>query len=173
MDLQYEDIVKSDLELMWIIDDWLKNQIFITTNFSKFVNKNPMYDICSSVWVASIIGLIEIGLPHFWIVSMNLTLCAVLNKLFAVKRPVEYDRRLQPLTDLNAERFGFPSIESYMSVVVFGHLCYVYRSLTLIILGTTMCFLIGTSRIFSRSRFPHQIVGSWILGIFGIFMVII
>ena len=85
-----------------------------------------------------------------------------------VKRPIDYDENLKPSTDVNTERFGFPSIESYMSVVVLGHWWLQSLSLTFLALATILCFIIGTTRVMARSRFPHQIIGSWLLGFFGL-----
>jgi len=55
-----------------------------------------------------------------------------------------------------------------MSVVVMGHLFLSLNSLTLLPIGIVVCFVVGVSRIFSRARFPHQIVGSWGLGFLGL-----
>lgn len=81
---------------------------------------------------------------------------------------MEYDSRLQPLTEINAESFGFPSLESYMSVVIMGHLFFSLKSILLLPLGLLVVFVVGFTRVYSCSRFPHQVVGSWLLGFFGL-----
>lgn len=55
-----------------------------------------------------------------------------------------------------------------MSVIVIGNLLLLNRNLLLVPFGLFTIIVLGFSRIYSRSRFPHQIVGSWILGIFGL-----
>lgn len=56
-----------------------------------------------------------------------------------------------------------------MSVVIIGHLC-IYHSLFLLFpLGTLLILVIGMSRVYSRARFPHQIIGSWITGALGLY----
>lgn len=55
-----------------------------------------------------------------------------------------------------------------MSVVIMGHLSMHFQSVFMIPASILICFLVGFSRIYSRARFPHQIVGSWILGAMGL-----
>lgn len=86
------------------------------------------------------------------------------------KRPVEYDRRLKPMTDLMAESYGFPSLESHMSVVIMGHYFMSYNTLLLLPVAFIIMLAVGFSRLYSRARFPHQIVGSWITGFCGLLL---
>lgn len=110
-------------------------------------------------------------MPHqFLTLSYLIGVHAALRRLLEVQRPYEFDINLQPLTDTNPEVYAFPSLESYMSVVVFGHIFLATKNVFLLPLFAILTFLIGFSRIYSRSRFPHQIVGSWALGIFGLMM---
>ena len=74
---------------------------------------------------------------------------------------------MKPLTDTNAESFGFPSLESYMAVVISLSLAEKFPYLWYYIIATILTFLIGFSRIYSRARFPHQIAGSYMLGYVG------
>lgn len=55
-----------------------------------------------------------------------------------------------------------------MSVVIMGHLFLSFKSIWLLPLGAIVVFIIGFSRVYSRSRFPHQIVGSWLAGLVGL-----
>jgi ADP-dependent phosphofructokinase/glucokinase len=55
-----------------------------------------------------------------------------------------------------------------MAVVVMGHLCLSLWSLGLIPVAILVVLLVGFSRVYSQSRFPHQIVGSWISGLIGL-----
>jgi len=55
-----------------------------------------------------------------------------------------------------------------MSVVIIGHLLMCYPSVVGLVVGLPTVFVIGFSRVYSRSRFPHQIVGSWFLGVLGL-----
>lgn len=135
------------------------------------VNRHPWNDICSVIWLISFVGLLEIGRLHFWVVIINLGIAALLRKLIQAKRPVEYDLSLQPMTDRGALSFAFPSLESYMSVVILGHIAVHlpnYGLLLWIPFSLGLTFIIGVSRLYARSRFPHQIVGSWFLGVIGL-----
>lgn len=55
-----------------------------------------------------------------------------------------------------------------MSVVVLGHLLVVWRSLLFLPVALLVVLLVGFTRVYSRSRFPHQVVGSWLLGVVGL-----
>lgn len=135
------------------------------------VNRHPWNDICSVIWVISFVGWLEIGRLHFWVVIINLGIASLLKKIIQAKRPVEYDLSLQPITDRGALSFAFPSLESYMSVVILGHIAAHlpnYGLLLWIPFSIGLTFIIGVSRLYARSRFPHQILGSWFLGIIGL-----
>lgn len=122
----YEDVVQKDLELLWSIQDYCYRTPWINSSLARIVSKNPLKDIVIILWGCFAIGLFDIGAKHFWLVTINATvafgklvdalLCFVLviflpfwivaRKLIEAKRPVEYDIRLQPMTDLNAESYG-------------------------------------------------------------------
>lgn len=91
----------------------------------------------------------------------------MIRKLLEAKRPLEFDRRFKPLTDTNAESFGFPSLESYMAVVISLALAEKFPYLWFYCVAFVVTFLVGFTRIFSRARFPHQIAGSYMLGYVG------
>lgn len=55
-----------------------------------------------------------------------------------------------------------------MSVVITGHFFVAYQYVLLIPLGIFISALIGFSRLYSRSRFPHQVVGSYLSGFVGL-----
>ena len=138
---------------------------------SNIVSKHPWNDICSVIWVISFLAILEIGRLHFWVVIINLGIAALLRKFIQAKRPVEYDRSLQPMTDRGALSYAFPSLESYMSIVVLGHIGAHLPSAALFLwapFSVGVTFVIGLSRLYAKSRFPHQIVGSWILGGVGL-----
>ena len=105
---------------------------------------------------------------HGTLVKAHYLTLLVLRKLLAVRRPAEYDASLQPSTDLHPESYAFPSLESYMSIVIIGHLMLHYKSLIFFLFGSLLIFVIGISRLHSKSRFFHQILGSWILGLLGL-----
>lgn len=112
--------------------------------------------------------MFEVGTKHFWVVTINFFTVIPLRLILEVKRPVEYDERLKPRTDLSADSFAFPSTESYLSVVIMGHLFLALKTLWFLPIALIVVFLVGFSRIYSRARFPHQILGSYFLGFLGL-----
>ena len=101
-------------------------------------------------------------------IQIYIYIYTVIRKILEVKRPVEYDPRLRPTTDTNAESYGFPSIESYMSVIVFGLLIKHFQSNLFTLISLCCIFIVGFSRVYTCARFPHQIIGSWLLGFVGL-----
>jgi membrane-associated phospholipid phosphatase len=170
----FQELIRKDLVLLWKIQDYVYNWPSLDVGMAKIVSKWPWKDICTVIWLFCTIGTIEFKGRHFFLVIMNLAACFIARKLIAAKRPVEYDIRLQPLTDLGEESYGFPSIESYMSVVIMLDLTHLIKpfafKLLFFILALVVIFLVGFSRIYTRSRFPHQVAGSWILGFIGLIL---
>ena len=171
---QYAKLVERDLALLWQIQDYIYRHPQLDSRLASMVSKHPWRDVCMVIWLFAGLGVyFDVGIHqqhHFWMITFNLLASFVARKLLRAKRPVEYDERLQPMTDLAAESFGFPSLEAYMSVVIMGHFT-LHTSLPLMLLPSlVVVFLIGFSRVYTRARFPHQIVGSWVLGLFGLSM---
>lgn len=166
--ITYEELIEMDTKLLWAIQDYVFRRRWIDKRMAKIVSKYPYYDIGLLIWLVSVVGVFEIGKRHFWVVGINLGACFVLRKLVAAKRPVEVDIRLQPTTDIHPDSYGLPSIESYMSVVIVGHIFLRTGSWLFLPFGVIVTLLIGFSRVYSRARFPHQIVASWALGFVGL-----
>lgn len=172
MSESFQELIRRDLVLLWKIQDYVYNWPSLDIGMAKIVSKWPWRDVCAVIWLFSAIGTIEFKGRHFFLVIMNLCVCFIARKAIAAKRPVEYDIRLQPLTDLGEESYGFPSIESYMSVVIMLDLTHLIKpfifKLLFFFLALFVIFVVGFSRIYTRSRFPHQVAGSWILGFIGL-----
>lgn len=128
----------------------------------------PRY--CINVYLFFILGVLEIGHNHFWLCAVNLSTSFAIRKLLGAKRPVEYNRALMPITDIAAESYGLPSLESHMSVVVMGHLFMHFKSILFAPIALIIVFIVGFSRLYSKSRFVHQVIVSWISGVFGLFV---
>lgn len=92
----------------------------------------------------------------------------VLRQIIQAPRPFEYDKRLKPLADRYASSYGFPSLESYMMVIISGYITWKVPSCILILLFMCLTLFIGVTRIYAGSRFFHQILGSWLLGLLGL-----
>ena len=157
-----------DVKLLWAIQDWVYRRRWLDSRMSKIVSKYPMYDIGIVIWLVAIVGVYEIGKRHFWVVTINLIASFVLRKMIAAKRPVEYDSRLQPTTDIHPDSYGFPSLESHMGVVIVGHIFLRTWSWVFLLFGIALVLLISFSRVYSRARFPHQVVASWLSGFVGL-----
>lgn len=168
MSSSYREMLERDTQLLWSIQDYFRKRKWLDVRMSQIISKNPWQDVVIVVWFFSAIALVEIGFLHFWVTAANLLFALMMRNLFQATRPMEIDRRLQPLTDTNAESYGFPSVETYMAVVVMGHLTVYFQSIMFVPIAFVVVFIVGVSRLYSRSRFPHQIFASWFLGIVGL-----
>lgn len=162
-----DQLIRNDLYRL----RWLLHYINSSTSISQFLNqitsKHPFHDISSIIWLFASIGVYLIGFKHFFIVSINLVLVTFLKFAIQSKQPVEYDKRLRPLTNIS-DNYGLPSLECHMGVVILFHISYHYNYYLLYLLNSMIVFVIGLSRIYSRSRFPFQIICSWATGIIGL-----
>ena len=165
-----EELQLRDVEFLWSIQDYVYRWPALDMRMSMLVSKQPWNDIGLVMWLVALVGCIEIGVRHFWVVTVNIGAAFVANRMIRSKRPVEYDARLQPTTDLHPDSYGLPSLESYMSVVVVGHFFKSTQSWLFLLLGVPLALLIGFSRVYSRARLPHQIVASYVLGLVGLLL---
>jgi hypothetical protein len=159
------EIVKYDINLIWKIRKFLDN-INIGYFLRQFISNNPYKDISLITWTATIFGWYEFGIKMVWLTILNFFFICFLRSMIQAPRPFEYDINLKPRSDRSQTSYGCPSIESYMSVITFGYISYrighgniLYHFITFFI-----SFFIGLTRIYSGSRFVHQICISWLLG---------
>jgi hypothetical protein len=161
-------LIEWDLQIIFRVQKFMRRHPSLDRWFGNIVSKHPWQDICCLIWGLFAVGCYELGIRHFYVVMANLFSCYVLRKLIAAKRPVEYDIRLQPTTDMAAESYGLPSIESYMTVVIMGHLWYHFKSIWLFLLSVGLYLIIAFSRVYAKSRFVYQVAISGVLGLVGL-----
>jgi hypothetical protein len=117
----YSEVVEADMAFTrWVLDVRQKH-----APFRKFMNAvtshHPLKDVGLVIWVVGIIAVRDLGYPFLWTLVAHIVVCSVLQAMLSIRRPADVDPSLRPfvLTDLN-EYAGFPSLESVLSVVVFG-----------------------------------------------------
>lgn len=72
MSKKFDDVIQKDLQLMWSIQEYCHENIWIHENLAKIVSKNPLKDVVIIIWIFFIFGVIEVGISHFWVVMINL-----------------------------------------------------------------------------------------------------
>ena len=89
------------------------------------ISKKPGTDVVLILYVLFALGVWDIGRKHFWVVVLNVCIAHCKTHthtqinyhfchehitgarfLIEAKRPIEYDRSLQPSTDVAADSFG-------------------------------------------------------------------
>lgn len=173
----WDSFIEADLQLLWEIQDWVYRRPWLDSRMARIVSKHPWQDICAVPWLLCALGVYELGFRHFWVVGVNLAGAYVLRQAVQGKRPLEYDSRLQPMTDLHADSFGLPSLETHMSTVILLHFALTLAAragggllmhVATLMPALLLCALVGFSRVYARSRFPHQVALSWLSGAVGL-----
>ena len=167
----WEDLIRLDLEVSWKVNEHILRWS-LAAPMDRVISDSPIGDVSLITWAALFGGTAELGLSFLWAAAANLFAAFTVRCLVQAKRPVEYDQRLQPRTDRAAGSFGFPSLESYMAVVIFGYILHRTTAITLKLclapLFLAVTAVVGVSRVYSCSRFAHQILASWLLGFLGL-----
>ena len=120
------DIKKELYRLRYFIE-YIRSKPKLEQFLHRVTSKHPWYDISSIIWIVSLVATIFIGFQHFFIISINLVAAVILRSIIQSKQPVEYDRKFKPTTNISESSYGLPSIESYMSVVIFLNIAYYYK----------------------------------------------
>lgn len=141
-------LLTLELRLLW----WLRRSA--CGDFVRpIVSQRPWLDV-SIITVAAVgVGIVLHGFRFGLVCAMNLGGALIARALIRAKRPVDYDPQLKQWADRGRANYGLPSVETHMAVVVYGLLLPVP-------LAAAACFVVGVSRLFAASRFPHQIVAS-------------
>ena len=113
--------------------------------------------------------LLEFGFPYLWICVGNVVAVGLLQWAGRDPRPIDLDRHLIDY-HTDPDTFGFPSIESHMSIVVLVPVIGVASNLVVQLLLIALIGLIGLTRVYANIRFPSQIVASWCTGALGLML---
>lgn len=165
----FDKIIVEDLKYMSVVKDFCLSVPGLDNFMHRIVNKSPFQDIVLSLLPFFIVGLTDLGVKFFWIVASNLVIAFALRHIIEAKRPYEYNK-IKPISDISFYSFGFPSLESHMSIVIFGYMFISKKSFTFLCITVPLTLLIGFSRVYANSRFIHQILGSWLTGLIGLFI---
>ena len=68
----YDEMITKDLEFLRSIQDYFHRTPWLDSVLSRIVSKYPLQDIGIIVWCFFVIGVVEIGRQHLWIVAFNL-----------------------------------------------------------------------------------------------------
>lgn len=165
--MSFHEVLKKDFALLDNIQNYFAQRPQLNHLFSLITSKHPLNDICSCIYILYGFGILEFGFDMFWVGALNLFAVFVLNNLIQAARPVEVNEKYQPQCNTSYFSFGFPSIESHMAVVILFYWVYLSKQLVLLPLAVVLIILIGLTRLWAYSRFPHQILLSWCTGFIG------
>ena len=89
--MEYRDLVQSDLELVFILQDWFESHPLVSRALSRVTSKYPWKDICRRnsiypglhrplsdilagliIWALALYGCFELGLIHFYMFTINI-----------------------------------------------------------------------------------------------------
>lgn len=158
------DLILFDLRIVLAVRQFLDNcgaSVFLR----HFVSNNPLKDVSLLTWCCTIFGVWEIGFRMFWLSIFSIFIGSILRAIIRAPRPFEYDMRIRPLSDFRVTAFAFPAMESYMAVVTYGYVAYRASKPVWFALASVMIIFIACTRIFAGTRFVHQILLSWALGV--------
>lgn len=110
----------------------------------------------------------EFGLPYVWMCVGNLLGVLLLQYVAQILRPIDLDSSLYERAHTDADTYGFPCVDSHMSVVVLLPVILHTESLFVQIALVTVVLYLGATKLFVATRFVSQVVGSWLTGLTGI-----
>jgi hypothetical protein len=128
----FKKLIKDDLINIRKIRNYCTSNPRIDNWMRSIINKHPFQDIVIVLYLFFAVGLVDIGKKHFWVVVTNISVAfckfisllhctmgrsscflichcvmlSVLRRIIEAKRPVEYDRTMQPMTDRGADSYG-------------------------------------------------------------------
>ena len=147
----------------------------IKRTVDKFVSSNPLEDISILTWCSFFIIMfyyinMTTWFPFLWSCSLNLFVSSSLRSLIRSRRPFEVDPTLRPLTNRSRSCYAFPSLECHMAVVVYGFIAARFVEWYLSVPLFLVTLFIGFTRVYSCSRFVHQVLASYVTGALGLYL---
>jgi hypothetical protein len=67
----YKEVIREDIDLLLTLQAELRTG-WLDKFFSKVVSKNPLSDVCIVLLVFFLVGVVEFGVKHFWVITLNL-----------------------------------------------------------------------------------------------------
>lgn len=113
----------------------------------------------------------ELGKPFVWICVANLLGVLLLQTLLQVDRPIDVEPSL--LGDrscIDPDTWGFPCVDTHMSVVVLLPAAMQTQSLWIQLVIAAVAVYMSLTKLWLASRFLTQVIGSWLTGFTGLLL---
>lgn len=69
----FSDMINKDIELIREIQNYCYHTPRLSNFMARIVSKKPFYDIVIILYVFFFLGLYDVGVNHFWLVALNLS----------------------------------------------------------------------------------------------------
>jgi hypothetical protein len=162
----YLRLIRLDLVVVRVVLNFrLHSQIAIVDNL---VSHLPLRDISLLTWFVFIIKAFELGFSFVWTCVFNMVAAYFLRESLQAPGPAQFDRDAAHYQLADFKSWAFPSLESFMCVILGGSIALDTESSFVHGVVVMYTLLVGFTRVYACSRFLHQIVGSWLLGLVGL-----
>jgi len=170
----WQNLINLDLSLIHQLLRFMHDE-----NHAKFkyiidniTSDNPLQDINLVQWIVFFSALLTTTrwVTLLWSCTVNLIMCTTLRFFIGAPRPFEIDTRLKATAHRGRSNYGFPSTETHMSIVLNGCIIVYEDGIDKIVpfFLFILTLVIGFTRVYSCSRFVHQIVLSYFTGSIGL-----
>ena len=164
----YLRLIRLDLLVVHAVVGFRRRSRRVACLLESLVSHLPLRDISLVTWFIFAINAFELGFAFVWTCIFNLLAAFWLRDYLQAAGPAYFDRTLAGLQLTDLKSFAFPSLESFMCVVIGGYIAQETDSAMVHSAVALYTLLIGFTRIFACSRFLHQVIGSWLLALVGL-----
>ena len=161
---RWRRMAKKELRLLYRIQQWRESPRsgLAPRLLGAFVSDSALGDVTSLVWVAWVASALTYKARVWWVCLGCLIVGFAVQHIGSAPTPAQLNRRIRPLS--RTAFYGFPCMPTLFATAVFAQAAGLHGSWWASLVALAAVILVGASRVYAGTLFPHQVVGGGVVG---------
>ncbi|CCI40395.1 unnamed protein product [Albugo candida] len=163
-------LLLADLNIVQYLNGLLVKHTLLRRVICATTSRSRLKDISIALWIVFSLSAAASGFPYLWTAVINAIVALSAQYMLSCRRPLDFVAPLCDTKRTDPDTFGFPCIDTHLSVIVLLPIITNASNLPYRICAAILLLYIPITRILTASRFVYQIIGSVSTGLLCAFL---